>query len=67
MFSTPLLRRSLAMHGLIGVCVYCMLAFKYGWGLDFILKTVEVAHTWEWHFELGFSSFGQFYSNIVTP
>lgn len=55
------------MHGLIGVCVYCMLDFKYSWGLDLIVKTVEVAHTWEWHVELGFSTFGQFYSNIVTP
>lgn len=63
---TPLLRRCLAMHGLIGVCVYCMLAFKYSWDLNLTVKTRDCSW-WEWHVELGFSTFGQFYSNIVTP
>lgn len=36
----PLLWWCLAMHGLIGVCVYCMLAFKYSWGLDLIIKII---------------------------
>lgn len=28
----------------VGVCVSCMLTFKYSWGLDLIIKTMEVAH-----------------------